>query len=320
MVVSCWVSTSGGSVVANINRWLGQMSASPMTAAEVEALPKIDVLGRPSPMIDVEGTYSGGMGDSGPKENYRMVGVVAQLPATGLFVKMVGPTAAVESQLDAFKQLCGSLQMQGMAPPERPGAAPAGDPHTPGAAPAGAAAETGGAKGKDPQTGVGWTRPDGWTDGARNAMRIATFHLPSSPTALCTVTKFGGSPLDNINRWRGEMQSRPLNAAGLEQLEKITVVGRQAYLLEIEGNYSGGVSGQPIDNAKMFAIVCPLGDGFSIFVKLVGPAAEIGGERDRFINCASRWRAEMTENRSTTACSTCSRASVSAVRCCSSCS
>lgn len=108
----CYLSRlpgAGGGLVANVNRWRGQMGLDPLTEAEIIALPKKPMFGLQGTFVDIAGTFSG-MGGGPVRENYRMLGVIVSSDAGAVFVKLTGPAdlvAANQAQFDAF---CASLQ------------------------------------------------------------------------------------------------------------------------------------------------------------------------------------------------------------------
>jgi hypothetical protein len=96
-----------GGVDANINRWRRQMGQPELKAEEIAALPKVDVLGKPSPLVEINGSFTGMAGQQFP--NYTLTGVVVLLTDQTLFVKMTGPTAVVTAEKDRFQAFCKSL-------------------------------------------------------------------------------------------------------------------------------------------------------------------------------------------------------------------
>lgn len=99
-----WVSSSAGSVLDNVNRWLKQFGAPAIDDAGCKALPTIPLLGTTGVMVKAEGDYVGGMGQA-PQTGYGLAGVVAEFQGQILTIKMVGPAAEVrfgQPVLEAF--------------------------------------------------------------------------------------------------------------------------------------------------------------------------------------------------------------------------
>jgi hypothetical protein len=107
----CYVAVLGGSaggVEANINRWRQQMGRTPLSPAEIDSLPKIQVLGQACPLVEISGSYTGMGGEQ--HQDYMMLGVVCSLPSSSVFVKMIGPEAEVRAERDNFVVFCESLR------------------------------------------------------------------------------------------------------------------------------------------------------------------------------------------------------------------
>jgi len=101
------ISGDAGGVEANIARWCGQMGAPALSAAELDALPRVPILGLDAPLVEVAGSYRGMGGEQVP--DALLVGAVVPRGAGTLFIKLTGPRALVESQRDAFLAFCKSL-------------------------------------------------------------------------------------------------------------------------------------------------------------------------------------------------------------------
>jgi hypothetical protein len=99
-----WVSMSAGSVLDNVNRWLGQFAAPALDEAALAKLRKVPVAGTTGVWVEAEGEYASGMG-APPKQGFALAGVVASTKGGILTVKMVGPKAEVQAarpQLESF--------------------------------------------------------------------------------------------------------------------------------------------------------------------------------------------------------------------------
>lgn len=108
--VECYASLlSGpaGGVEPNINRWRQQMAQPALTAEEINALRKIKIMGKDSPVVEITGEFSGMSGQATPGQ--KMLGVVCPLEQQTLFVKMVGPEAGVTAETGHFIAFCESF-------------------------------------------------------------------------------------------------------------------------------------------------------------------------------------------------------------------
>ena len=107
----CYVSEmagAAGGVEANVARWCQQMGADPLSAAALEALERVRVLGLDAPLVEVPGSYRGMNGEQVP--DALLIGTVVPLEGRTLFIKLTGPRALVESERDAFLSFCKSLR------------------------------------------------------------------------------------------------------------------------------------------------------------------------------------------------------------------
>ncbi len=108
----------GGSIEANIARWIGQMSrpdGSPATA-DAEISDKM-VRGQKVTLLEISGTYqSGGMGPRGQgasKPGYRMRCAIIDTKQGPWFFKLTGPVGTVEKWSDSWTEFVDSLQVTG---------------------------------------------------------------------------------------------------------------------------------------------------------------------------------------------------------------
>jgi hypothetical protein len=107
----CYVTQlagDGGGVEMNLNRWQGQMGQPDLDAAAIAALPRINILGVESPLIDIAGDFTNMDGSAQP--GARMLGTVTLLDGQSLFVKMTGPDAEIAAERDHFIAFCQSLR------------------------------------------------------------------------------------------------------------------------------------------------------------------------------------------------------------------
>jgi hypothetical protein len=98
--VECYVSTlpgGAGGVAANVNLWRQNYRLAPLSDAEIAALPTVPVLGRPAPMVEIDGGAQG------------MYGLVCELGERTVFVKMTGPKDVLRAERDRFLTFCKSL-------------------------------------------------------------------------------------------------------------------------------------------------------------------------------------------------------------------
>ena len=102
----------GGGVQMNIDRWIGQFSkpdGSPVTDARTSHR---TVHGIPLTIVDVTGTYVGGMGsaETKPKTDFRMLAAVAEAGNGPWFFKLTGPAKTVTRWEPSFRSFLDSIQ------------------------------------------------------------------------------------------------------------------------------------------------------------------------------------------------------------------
>ena len=104
----------GGSVQANVDRWIGQFSnpdGSPVTNPQVT---ERDVNEIPLTVVDVRGTYHEAQGpmmeQTTAKENYRMLAAVAEAPGGPSFFKLTGPQLTVDHFEESFNSFLDTLR------------------------------------------------------------------------------------------------------------------------------------------------------------------------------------------------------------------
>ena len=104
----------GGSVQANVDRWIGQFSnpdGSPVTNPRVS---ERETSGVPLTLVDVGGTYHQAQGpmmaQTTAKENYRMLAAVAQGPGGPTFFKLTGPQPTVDHFEESFNAFLDTLR------------------------------------------------------------------------------------------------------------------------------------------------------------------------------------------------------------------
>jgi len=111
---------AGGSVEANIDRWIGQFSQPDgKSTKDKTVIQKLKVAGQEVHFVDIPGIYkdqAGGPFSATPavmRENYRMLGAIVVTAKEGnYFVKYYGPKATVTANEKFFKDMVNSLQVK----------------------------------------------------------------------------------------------------------------------------------------------------------------------------------------------------------------
>lgn len=94
------LTSMGGGLDANLQRWVGQVQLEPGDAPDWS---KLDVAGIESSVVDARGGFHTRVGDNpGQKEDWRLVGIAVPLPRD-FFVKLVGPREAIAEYYEELK-------------------------------------------------------------------------------------------------------------------------------------------------------------------------------------------------------------------------
>jgi len=113
------VMGAGGTVEANIDRWIGQFDQPGGGETKDKAkIEKLKVSGQDVQWVDVSGTYKDNPapfagGKPVLRENYRMLAAIVQTKDSGnYFLKFYGPKATVTENEKAFRDVVDSLQVK----------------------------------------------------------------------------------------------------------------------------------------------------------------------------------------------------------------
>lgn len=302
---------AGGGLEGNVNRWRQQVSLPALDAAAIAALPKVEWFGQAATYCDFTGEFTGMSGDQAPTSR-RLIGLILIGQEESLFLKMLGPADALESQIENFRAL--ALSFHGgeghshegetggsgakTAPPIDPSQPlPADHPPMPGQQkgqtttkpttgemPAGhpdvGAAGGAAAQGVDPMRSemLAWTPPAGWKRGEPKAMRETTYFAGGAECWVTLLPGDGGGLLANLNRWCTQMGAAQLTDGDLAKLERVPMHGSEGVIVRL----TRGASATAAAGADaLLGAVCIL-DGRSLFVKMTGPAAAVDGQKAAF--------------------------------------
>ncbi|HEV8111956.1 MAG TPA: hypothetical protein VGR31_04220 [Planctomycetota bacterium] len=99
--LECYVTVfpgEAGGILANVNRWRGQLGEPAIADADLAALHRIPMLGREAVLVECTGKGS------------QLVGAACAGADRSVFVKMSGPPERVQQQRSAFLQFCASIR------------------------------------------------------------------------------------------------------------------------------------------------------------------------------------------------------------------
>jgi hypothetical protein len=103
------LSTAGGTVKANVERWRSQFSGKPTNDKEEH----ITVSGLPVTLVDLSGTFLDAPGPFVPpveRPDYRLLAAVIELGGQNYFVKCYGPAKTTAAHAAEFRALVDSLK------------------------------------------------------------------------------------------------------------------------------------------------------------------------------------------------------------------
>ncbi len=179
------------------------------------------------------------------------------------------PVAIVQPGVPAQAAMPGNAP-EGVLPPNHP------DIHGAGAGGGTVAAPT-------DQASITWTVPAGWkTVPNPNSMRIATYVVTGPDgDAEVTVSRAGGTPEANIERWLGQFDE-----AGKDVRAVKTIRGVKVSTVEVAGTYSGGGMGpgKPAGPHPGWALSGAIVEapGSPYFFKMIGGKGTVRGAHASF--------------------------------------
>lgn len=97
------LTSMGGGIDANLDRWVKQVRLDPN---DEPSWSTIDIDGVEAKQVDVRGRYTSGVGgDTGTRQQTRLIGIAVPLPVRDFFIKLLGPREAVvdfDEELESF--------------------------------------------------------------------------------------------------------------------------------------------------------------------------------------------------------------------------
>lgn len=253
----------GGGLAANVNRWRGQVSMAP--------LPEEQVKGHPMPVTGStrEILLFNLNPDDAPAEAEGIFAAVLPLGSETWYFKLTGPSAKLrENGGTVFMEFLSDVRIAGEGN-SRPAAPTAPAPSAKVA----------------PKIQV--TAPDGWVASEGSAMRVASFAIKGEEGATADVSVIplpgdSGTVLENVNRWRGQVQLPPLAGADDPALG-VEMDGAAGKLF-----VTHMVSTEAVLDGKKAAISTAIlkAEGVTWFFKVTGEASLVEANREKFENFA----------------------------------
>lgn len=243
----------GGGLAANVNRWRGQVNLAP--------LPEEKIVGQPMPVTGSKQSLLlfNLTSDNAPADADGIFAAVLPLASETWYFKLTAPSAKLRVKGAAvFTQFLSTVRIGGEDAAPNPPPAPT-----------------------MPKIQV--VAPEGWEEGTPGSMRVASFAVKGADGATADVSVIplpgnSGSVLENVNRWRGQIQLPPLISANDPALGN-----------ELDGKagqwiVTHMVSDSAVVDGKKVAISAAIlkVDGVTWFFKMTGEAALVAAQRGAF--------------------------------------
>lgn len=279
----CYLTVSvGGGRDANLNRWVNsQFGQAALSHEQVEALPVHMLMGKPAKFVEIQGTFQS---RSGPKADYAMLGLISAEGDRVDTLKLTGPAAVVLREKESFLRVAAAIEPRpaGAAPADAASTQQAAEPQVPKDAVHSGAAQPA------PAAQQGFTEfsasvvPTGWQSQAGTGMRLLRYQAGEKTEAY--LGRIGGDLGALLDVWRGEMGLGAMTDPEREALPKVPMLGADAVLLELKGEWRG-MSGE-LKDAGMLVAAQKQGTGV-VFAKMVGPAATVAAQKQAFLSFCS---------------------------------
>lgn len=133
---------------------------------------------------------------------------------------------------------------------------------------------------------VPWTVPKGWSEKpTAGGMRLASYAVtvPDGRTVDISVVALGeqaGTELDNVNRWRRELELPPLEEAQVAGVRSPVTIGRSPAFLYDQTSATSVIDGK--FKKRTLAAILPAG-GMTVFFKAMGEAGLVEQEKGRYL-------------------------------------
>jgi hypothetical protein len=251
------LGAAAGNVLDNVNRWLNQLGQPAVTEQQLRQIAQhlTTSLGQVT-IVDLAGLPAG----ADPAKDGRTIAAMVSTNSSTLFFKMRGNADLVEAQkADFIKWVAAACNEQSKT--KSPGTTAAnGDDAGP------------------PRRQLTWKTPEGWSEVPPSAMRYASFAVSGTngdkiDISIVTFPGTGGSDLDNVNRWRGQIQLPPTDEKTIEsQIEPLPVGNTKFSTIDIAG-----------PDARTMAAWIRRDNGVWFF-KMTGAKASVEQEKSKFFD------------------------------------
>lgn len=260
-----------GSDLDNVNRWLAQLGAPPLSAEELARRAEpVRIGGRDGQLFDLAGP-------EGQAARKRTLAAIQRRDGLAWFYKMTGDDALVTAQKSTLVAFLQTLRFP--AATQSAGSADTASQATPPVpVPAAPAAATPPPPSSGGSADPAFTVPANWKVQTPGAMQLAKY-VPDGADGKVEITVAvlpgdGGGTAANVNRWRRQLGLPPqAENELLAALKPLQVSGAETYFADLENP----------DTGKRMLAAGVLRGGRSWFYKCMGDTAAVAAEQQAFV-------------------------------------
>lgn len=267
-----------GPVAVNLSRWYKDQFGLAEVPA-VEALPVVELAGKPGRLVELSGTFRGTAGQA------MLLAFLSESEQITTTLKFTGPEATVKAHRDSFLALAKSLRSASPSP--NPAAPPIDrnqplpDGHPPIDAPTkpapSSATDPHGAPKSSSAAPFVATIPAGWQAKSGSSRPL---HHTFGTEGEVYVSQLGGSLKQNVEIWRSEMSLPTPTEAELAALPKVPMLDGEGVLLDMTGDLKGMT--KQLAGARVLVAAQQSGNTI-LFAKLAGKAADVEAQKAAFL-------------------------------------
>ena len=130
------------------------------------------------------------------------------------------------------------------------------------------------------------TQPLEWRRVNGTEFRVLNYAAGESTEIAVGIVGAGGL-LANFNRWEREYGAQNEEVmTSLSGLQRVIMMGREAYMIQLKGFFQKKVAGQlmKFEGWSTTGVICDVGEGVLVTVKMMGPEAEVVAQQDNFMD------------------------------------
>ncbi len=259
-----------GGLIANINRWLGQIGSP-----EIDETKLVEILTRRT-IGGAEAAYAELSGPGKEEGPMRLLGAILPHDKRVWFFKLSGPAELVTAQQANFNALLDSIKLNSASP---------GDENQTDANPSSVNPAAG--------ASVGFKLPPGWTQQSEKPLRIVSFTVAqdqqSAEVIVSSLPAGSGTYEENVNRWRGQVGLPPLSAGETSPSSVIRLDDVP------EARYFDLVGPDNAPDRKRLLLVWAAHGQEWWFIKMLGPESLVAAQRDAFKSFLDSFRFHPSE-------------------------